>query len=66
MKFILIKKQGLNPNIVKITTKAFFDRDYEEILETVDIDALKDAIKVPVQEIDIEVKGKFEFASNDK
>lgn len=59
MKFVLIKKQGLNPNIVKITTKAFFDRDYEEILETVDIDALKDAIKVPVQEIDIEVKGKY-------
>lgn len=59
MKFVLIKKQGLNPNTIKITTKAFFDRDYEEIVETVDIDALKDTIKIPVQELDIDVKGKY-------
>lgn len=59
MKFILIQKQPLTNQNVKVTSKAFFDTDYNEVLETVNIDALRDTIKCPPQSINIEVKGRY-------
>lgn len=59
MKFVVIKKQGLTQNKVSVVSKAFFDKDFNEVLETVDISTLKDAIKLPPESIDITVKGRY-------
>jgi hypothetical protein len=59
MKFILIQKQPLTNQNVKVTTKAFFDSEFNEVLETVDIDTLRETIKCPPQSISIEVRGRY-------
>lgn len=59
MKFILIQKQPLTNQNVKVTTKAFFDNEFNEVLETVDIATLRDTIKCPPQSISIEVRGRY-------
>ena len=59
MKFILIQKQPLTNQNVKVTSKAFFDNDYQEVFETVDIATLKETIKCPPQSINIEVRGHY-------
>lgn len=59
MKFVLIKKQGLTQKQVSIVSKAFFDPDFNEILETVNIDSLKEAIKLPPESINLTIKGKY-------
>ena len=59
MKFILIQKQPLTNQNVKVTTKAFFDNEFNDVLETVDIDTLRETIKYPPQSISIEVRGHY-------
>lgn len=59
MKFILIQKQSLTNQNVKVITKAFYDRDFQEVYETVDIDLLQETIKYPPQSIDIEIQGNY-------
>lgn len=56
MKFINITKQELNPVTVTIASNAYYDTDYSEVLETVDIAHLRESIKHPPKEIRVTTK----------
>lgn len=56
MKFINITKQELNPVTITITSNAYYDPDYSEVLETVNIAHLREQIKHPPLEIRITTK----------
>ena len=58
MKFITIQKQQLQPKVVNIKSSAFYDSELNEVMETVDIQTLKEALRIPVQTINITV-GKY-------
>ena len=55
MKFITIQKQQLQPKVVNIKSSAFYDTELNEVMETVDIQTLKEALRIPVQTINITV-----------
>lgn len=59
MKFILIQKQALAPQVVSITSHAFYDLNCGEILETVDNQVLEHIIEAPPEKIIVNIKGKY-------
>lgn len=58
MKFITIQKQQLEPKTINVKSTAYFDRDFNEVLETVNIENLKEILRIPPQNINITV-GKY-------
>lgn len=53
MKFITIQKQALQPKVVNVHSKAAYIPEFMEVAETVDIQALKEALRIPVETINI-------------
>lgn len=56
MKFITIQKQELASKTINIKSNAFYDTDHQEVVETVDIQALQEALRIPPQAINITSK----------
>ena len=56
MKFVLITKQPLTDDVINVTSQAFFDQETDSVLETVNINVLKDFIKEPPKAINITLK----------
>ena len=59
MRFVILKKQLLANTHTTVTTTAHFDSFLNEVVETVPMDQVFDALKVPPKYLTINVKGKY-------